>query len=160
MRADEVGRLGVFDRGRVRWIAGIRGRRAGWAELAKITGLERVEGEVVERRWRWLGHVLRMPEGRWAKRALLWSGENEEGAGRARGAPKKTWLRVVLQEGWEGIPWSDLNARKPLWPRWTGGEWTQLLCAFAKDRCAWRGLVAKIVAASVARDGPAGLGDK
>src|SRR5437870_1015861 len=33
LRADEMKRLAVFGRGRVRWVAGIRGRRSGWKEL-------------------------------------------------------------------------------------------------------------------------------
>jgi len=30
---------------------------------------------------------------------LLWSGGEEEGAGRRRGAPKLTWIRMIKREG-------------------------------------------------------------
>src|SRR5205085_796331 len=78
--AADLRRLAVFDRGRLRWVAGVRGRRLGGAELETRTGLKRLEGVVVERRWRWLGHVLRLPESRWPRRVLEWSGGEEEGA--------------------------------------------------------------------------------
>ena len=158
LRAADLRRLAVFDRGRVRWVAGVRGRRLGGAELEMRTGLKRLEGVVVERRWRWLGHVLRLPESRWPRRVLEWSGGEEEGAVRRQGAPKLGWVRQVVWEGWSGICWQRLDIAKPHWLHWKKGKWCEILRGLAVDRALWRCVSASVVIASVAIDGPFGLG--
>jgi len=66
LRAVDVRKLAVFDRGRLRWVAGVRRiERVSNVELVERVRVKAVEEVVVERRWRWLGHVLRMDGNRW-----------------------------------------------------------------------------------------------
>uniref|UniRef100_A0A0B7BS73 Endonuclease-reverse transcriptase n=1 Tax=Arion vulgaris TaxID=1028688 RepID=A0A0B7BS73_9EUPU len=46
------------------------------------------------RRWRWIGHVMRMETGSDTKTALRWTPEGR----RKRGRPKTTWRRTIEQE--------------------------------------------------------------
>ena len=90
--------------------------------MARV-GLEGVENVLVRRRWRWLGHVMRMSEVRWPRRVLLWSGGEEEGDERRRGAPRLTWMRQIVREGWDGMAWGAVDTRKPHWVHWRDGRW-------------------------------------
>ena len=74
LRREDERRVAVFDRSRLRWIAGIwrRDEVSNTGLLARV-GLEGVENVIVRTTWRWLGHVLRMSEVRWPRRVLLWS---------------------------------------------------------------------------------------
>jgi len=58
------------------------------------------------RRWRQIGHVLRLPPTATARVALQWTPEGRRG----RGRPKETWKRTVeaekKQQGWT---WSFLE---------------------------------------------------
>ena len=58
------------------------------------------------RRWRFLGHVLRMPPDRVAPWVLRQSYASEGGR-RKRGAPPVTWVRLVKREGWDRVPWAE-----------------------------------------------------
>lgn len=51
--------------------------------------------EVCQRKWRWIGHTLRMPTDNIAQRALRW---NLQGRGRRVGAPARTWRRSTDAE--------------------------------------------------------------
>ena len=60
-------------------------------------------GEILKnRRWRWVGHVLRKPPDDNCKVALTWAPEGK----RKRGRPRTTWRRSVEAEmkdfGWKG----------------------------------------------------------
>ncbi|GFR79177.1 hypothetical protein ElyMa_002283000 [Elysia marginata] len=78
--------------------------------------------EVKKRRWRWLGHVLRMSKSRHPLIALMW---NPQGA-RKKGRPQGTWRTSVESERVEsGKTWNELN-------------W------LAQDRCEWRNFVGAI----------------
>ena len=46
------------------------------------------------RRWRWIGHVLRMDKIKHVRAALTWTAEGK----RKRGRPKETWRRTVERE--------------------------------------------------------------
>ena len=50
---------------------------------------------VAERRFRWLGHLFRMPENTPAKEALSYA---EESHRNPRGRPKQTWLKLVHED--------------------------------------------------------------
>src|SRR5207253_8465521 len=106
---------------------------------------KRLGGGVVEGRWGWLGHVLRLPESGWPRRVLEWSGGEEEGAVRRQGAPKLGWVRQVVRERWSGICWQRLGIAKPHWLHWKKGKWRDVLCGLAADRDLWRCVAAGVV---------------
>ena len=60
-------------------------------ELHKKTDSMNMSLEIKNRRLRWLGHVLRMPENRIPKVAMRWTPSGK----RKRGGPKTTWRRTV-----------------------------------------------------------------
>ena len=63
-------------------------------ELRQRTGVATVEETIKARRWRWLGHVCRMPPGSITRRALRWTPQGK----RNRGRPRETWRRTVEKE--------------------------------------------------------------
>ena len=77
---------------------------------------------VAQRRWRWIGHVLRREPESISRTALHWTPEGK----RARGRPRTTWRRTV-----EG----EMKALGQTW-----GSLTRL----AKDRLEWRSFVAAL----------------
>ena len=102
-RLADVRALEVFDRWCLRRVVG--GKLAfgmSSVELMRRAGLADMGELVRERRWRWLGHVLRMGSERWPRRCLELGGAlGAEGAGRVRGGRRMGWLRLVLRE-WRG----------------------------------------------------------
>ena len=76
------------------------------------------------KRWRWVGHTLRMEPSAHARIALTWTPEGR----RKRGRPRSTWRRTMLGELKEaGMVWSSAVKR-------------------AQDRDDWRNLVEAICA--------------
>jgi hypothetical protein len=60
-------------------------------ELAEIDKNSKV---IKVRRWKWIGHVLRLHPDRHARTALTWTPEGR----RKKGRPKETWRRTVERE--------------------------------------------------------------
>jgi hypothetical protein len=88
-------------------------------ELYKKTGCKNVTTEIKRRRFKWLGHVLRMDPDSIPRTALRWTPQGK----RKRGRPKTTWRRTVESELKElGITWGEAQKR-------------------AKDRNDWRSIV-------------------
>lgn len=135
--AGDLRRLRVFENGCVRRLLGVtRLDRFSAAALRQRTGLEDLGVVLARRRWRWLGHVLRMGEERMPRRVLL-ACMGALGMERLRGGKKLTWKRLVTREGWRGL----LVARRALsWDRWRRVEGWKWLAAEALDRQAWRQL--------------------
>ena len=75
--------------------------------------------EIRRRRWRWIGHVLRLPLTATARVALRWTPDDQRG----RGRPNETWRRTVEAEMKQ--------------QRWTWG----FLERAAQDRNKWKDLV-------------------
>ena len=64
-------------------------------DLMKRTETKRVSTEVkTARRWKWIGHVLRMERNSHCRTALTWQPEGK----RRRGRPRATWRRTVEHE--------------------------------------------------------------
>ena len=63
-------------------------------DLMKRTEIKRVSTEVKTRRWKWIGHVLRMERNGHCRTALTWQPEGK----RRRGRPRTTWRRTVEHE--------------------------------------------------------------
>ena len=91
-------------------------------ELHERTGMQPISLEVKSRRWKWIGHVCRMPLTSIPRVAMRWT----PGGKRARGRPKETWRRSVERE------------MKAL--GWSWGQVTKL----ATDRQHWRSLVSAL----------------
>ena len=114
-------RLRRFESGCLRKIMKIR-----WFDMVSEEELRARTGQksVIERlrtcRWRWYGHVLRMPEERIPKEALEWRPDGRRRVGR----PKDTWLRTIERERRE----KNLDR--------------VYVEALAEDRSAWRSFVA------------------
>ena len=88
-------------------------------EVAERTGIECIVDEVKKRRWRWLGHVMRMHKSRHPLAALTWTPQGK----RTKGRPQGTWRRTVDEERTKaGKTWNEL--------RW-----------LAQDRVGWRAFV-------------------
>ena len=113
-------KLEVFQRKCLRIILGIF-----WpniitnADLQERTSITPVTDVICRRRWRWIGHCLRMSNKENAKVALFWTPDGK----RKRGRPKETWRRTVARE---------MKAR--------GWSWNYLEIQ-AKDRNQWRSMV-------------------
>ena len=63
-------------------------------EVRKRTGSERLSTQIRTRRWKWIGHVLRMKPDSLPRTALNWAPEGK----RKRGRPRETWRRSVEKE--------------------------------------------------------------
>ena len=63
-------------------------------DLHKETSKNRIESEICNRRWKWIGHVLRKEAGNITKTALRWTPEGK----RKKGRPKETYRRTIEKE--------------------------------------------------------------
>ena len=63
-------------------------------DLMKRTETKRVSTEIKIRRWKWIGHVLRMERNSHCRTALTWQPEGK----RRQGRPRTTWHRTVENE--------------------------------------------------------------
>ena len=76
------------------------------AELWTKANQQPIETQIVERKWNWIGHILRRPRDNIARFALEW---NPQGS-RRRGRPANTWRRTTLCEAEKiGLPWSQVK---------------------------------------------------
>lgn len=153
IKTSDTYKIAVFDRARLRWIAGIsRLEKISNSRLASLTELPDVEQVITRNRWKWLGHVLRMNDSRWPLIALCGDVSDEQGAKRLVGAPKKSWTQLVVKEGWERLDWKKIGVRKPLWKCWKDGAWLMILKDIAMDRSKWRIVVNSIVSSYTQTD--------
>ena len=60
----------------------------------KVEILGKISSQVRHRRWKWIGHVLRMAPNRNPHVALSWAPSGK----RSRGRPRETWRRTVEKE--------------------------------------------------------------
>ena len=63
-------------------------------EIRRRAGIKKISTQVRRRRWKWIGHVLRMALNRNAYVALCWAPCGK----RSRGRPRETWRRTVEKE--------------------------------------------------------------
>ena len=84
-------------------------------ELCRRTGTEPITQQVRQKRWRWIGHVLRMPPAALPRVALRWTPDGH----RKRGRPKETWRRTVEKERKENSwTWGHLEGQAPDRSQW------------------------------------------
>ena len=91
-------------------------------DLLQKCSTENMPTLIKRRRWRWIGHVLRMEPGSYPRIALQWTPEGRRRSGR----PKQTWRRTVEAEMKE-----------------MGQSWERLQ-RLARDRDQWRIFVAAL----------------
>ena len=97
-------------------------------ELRRRTGTEPITQQVRRKRWKWIGHVLRMPSAALPRVALRWTPDG----GRKRGRPKETWRRTVEKEMNENSwTWGHLERRAPDRSQWH--TLTEALCVSKHD---------------------------
>ena len=95
-------------------------------EIEAMTGINCIVEEVQRRRWKWLGHILRMDRNRHPRIALDWNPQGK----RKRGRPKGTWRRTVDAERLEaGKTWNELK-----WLAQDRGEWRKFVGALCSRR--------------------------
>ena len=82
---------------RVRWPVIISNQN-----LWERTKQQPVGEDILQKRWRWVGHILRKPTSSTTSRALTWNTQRK----RKRGRPRNTLRRI--QERWERL-WGSLN---------------------------------------------------
>ena len=91
-------------------------------EVATLTGIDCIIAEIKQRRWRWLGHVMRMDDNRHPKIALTWTPQGE----RTQARPRSTWRRTIYGERQDlKLSWSELRG-------------------LAQDRNGWRKFVSAL----------------
>ena len=88
-------------------------------ELWSRTNQDNVQTQILQRKFRWLGHTLRKENTDITKTALRWNPQGN----RNRGRPKTTWRRQLLKD--LGTQKLNLGAAESL----------------AKERASWRNLV-------------------
>ena len=77
-------------------------------ELWEKTNQTPVKEDITQRKWRWIGHTLRKPDGCITRQALSW---NPQGS-RRRGRPRNTWRRDLEKEREKmGVTWGELCKR-------------------------------------------------
>ena len=88
------------------------------------TFLETITLQVQRKRWKWIGHVLRMTPKALPRVALRWTPDGH----RKRGRPNETWRRTVEREmkdrGWT---WAHLEHQAGDRNRWR--SLVEALCA-------------------------------
>ena len=90
----------------------------------KKTKLKTISTEVKLRRWKWVGHILRMEKNSKCETALTWKPEGRRKVGR----PKTTWRSTIENErrilGWNS--WNEARrvaADRASWRRFTSALW-------------------------------------
>ena len=86
-------------------------------EIRNRANISTISEQIFQRRWKFIGHILRMDPSKHHKTILTWATERR----RSRGRPKKTWRRTAEKE------------RKAL----GFSSWSEAALA-ARDRAAWR----------------------
>ena len=94
-------------------------------ELYQRTGQRDITMVITQRRWRWLGHVIRKDRDSITRTALRWTRDSGR---RKRGRPRETWRRTIEAE-----------------MRTAGKTWKELEKA-AMDREQWKSLVSALCA--------------
>jgi hypothetical protein len=95
-------------------------------DLHNITNTKDMETLLIQKRWRWLGHVLRKPSEDMTKVVLRWTPEGK----RKRGRPKTTWRRTTENEIKErGYTWGTIERKVN-----NREEWRKLVLALCAMR--------------------------
>ncbi|CAG9135907.1 unnamed protein product [Plutella xylostella] len=107
VKNEVTSRLQVFVNKCLRRILGIYWPRTiSNARLWEMTDQTPIDKEILLRKWRWIGHVLRRPDNHLSKQGLKWQAKGKRRPGR----PRTTWRRSVEAEAAStGLGWDDLE---------------------------------------------------
>ncbi|XP_061188795.1 uncharacterized protein LOC133196968 [Saccostrea echinata] len=98
-------------------------------ELYERTQTAAISDQIKEKRWKWIGHVLRMETSDIPRVALRWTPPGK----RNRGRPRETWRRSVEKEMKEqGWTWGKVQQMSADRQRWRSS--VQALCAQSTKR--------------------------
>ena len=98
-------------------------------KLWEMCGQKTIERQILERKWRWIGHTLRKDSGNRARQALDWNPQGK----RRRGRPRKTWRRSVHEEAERmGKSWEQLKGVARDREEWKA--LTEALCSARKEK--------------------------
>ena len=98
-------------------------------ELYERTHTAAISDQIKERRWKWIGHVMRMKPSEIPRVALRWTPPGK----RNRGRPKETWRRSVEKEmNDQGWTWGTVQTMAADRQRWRSS--VQALCAQSTKR--------------------------
>ena len=93
-------------------------------EILRLTKQDKISTEVKRRRWRWIGHVMRMNTNKHCVTAMTWKPEGRRKVGR----PRTTWRRTVDKErkvmGWSS--WAEARQvahNRVQWRECTAALW-------------------------------------
>lgn len=85
------------------------------SDLWRITNQREVKHTIMERKWKWMGHILRRNQTNITRQALQWNPQGRRRAGR----PKTTWRRIVEQEARSaGKTWGEIKNLAQNRTRW------------------------------------------
>jgi hypothetical protein len=83
-------------------------------EIRNRANISTISEQIYQRRWRFIGHILRMNANQHPKTALTWAPEGK----RRRGRPRETWRRTAEKAfgftSWIGAAWLHVTG-------WHGG---------------------------------------
>ncbi|XP_048481474.1 uncharacterized protein LOC125489513 [Plutella xylostella] len=123
VRKDISYKLQVFINKCLRQILGIFWPRTIRNEdLWTLTNQRPTHLEILDRKWRWIGHSLRQEDSRLTKQALVFAPQGKRRIGR----PRITWIRTLAQE---------IKSINMSWPE---------VVAAASDRQKWKAVVAAL----------------
>jgi hypothetical protein len=90
-------------------------------EVSRRTGVNNIVLEVKQRRWRWLGYVLRMNKSRHPHTALRWVPPEEGHWGHGEGRLRMKWpqraRRGTREDGWLKTEMAGEDSLVPYAPR-------------------------------------------
>ncbi|XP_061184963.1 uncharacterized protein LOC133192979 [Saccostrea echinata] len=125
LRKDLARKLRIFVNRCLRTIFKIRWPKlVSYNYLREMSGQEDIAVEIVRRKWRWVGHVLRKDQHNITRESIYWTADGK----RKRGRPKTTWRRTSENELKEIVlTWKAIETK-------------------AKDKNGWRDCVAALCA--------------
>ena len=104
---------------KIKWQEKIRNE-----DLWAPAGQEPVAKQILQRRWGWIGHILRKPASSTTRQALT---RNPQGK-RKRGRPRNSWRRDTEAElKQQGTNWSRMTRAAQNRIRWREGRWWPML---------------------------------
>ena len=87
--------------------------------LWECTDQTPVDQQLIQRRWRWIGHTLHKPTSNTTRQALRWNPQGK----RRRGGPRNTWQRDLVADAKKaGYAWGELEQMAQ-----DRGHWKQLV---------------------------------